>query len=217
MTNMTRNAFVLLLALLLPLGGASTAHAQQQTDSETMEAEQTVSFTEKWYFHAHLGARSQNIGNSDDTDGGGGFGLRVGYGVSPLVTLYLGADFAGMESETASSQQFFGDDYGLGTFELGAQFNFRRDKKLVPYFDAALIGVGSVVDENGREASIAGAGLGAGGGVKYFVSPEFAIDGGLYFSTGSYNELEVNGETQDIDASFNNGRLIVGVSWYPFR
>lgn len=215
MTKLMHNAFALLIAVLLLLGGSSTAQAQQN-DAETMDAE-AVSYTEKWYFHAHLGAHSQNVANRDDVDGGGGFGLRVGYGVSPLTTLYLGLDFAGMSTENAVTRGTFGDDYGLGTFELGAQFNFRRDKKLVPYFDAALIGVGSVVDEGGREVSLTGGGFGLGGGVKYFVSPEFALDGGLYLSAGGYTEQEVNGETQDIDASFSNGRLIVGVSWYPFR
>jgi hypothetical protein len=133
------------------------------------------------------------------------------------VTLYLGLDVAGLTTENAVTQDTFGDDYGLGTFELGAQFNFRRDKKLVPYFDAALIGVGSAIDEGDSEILLTGGGFGLGGGVKYFVSPEFALDGGLYLSTGAYTEREVDGDTQDIDASFGNGRLIFGISWYPFR
>lgn len=215
MTKLTQVTLGLWAALFLSFGGASTAHAQQAA-SETMD-DTSVSNTERWYFHAHLAAHSQSIANQDDLDAGGGLGIRVGYGVSPLVTLYLGLDGASMSSEDDVSQSFFGDEYTLGVVEIGAQFNFRRDKKLVPYFDAALIGAASVVDEDGREASIEGGGIGIGGGVKYFVSPEFALDGGLYTTMGSYDEQEVNGDTQDIGASFGMGRFIVGISWYPFR
>ena len=226
MTNVSRIpfSFLVLLAVgtVLAAGTASPVQAQQQSAQQqapgvAASAAEEVSSTEKWYVHAHLGAHSQNVGNSDDVDGGGGFGLRVGYGVSPLATLYLGLDFAGMGAENPSTQNLFGDDYGLGTFEIGAQFNFRRDKKLVPYVETALTGVASVIDEGGTEASISGAGLGVGGGVKYFVAPEFAIDGGVHFNTGGYTDQEVNGESRDIDAVFGNGRLMVGVSWYPFQ
>ena len=215
MTKLTQVTLGLLAALLLSFGSVSTAYAQQAA-SETMDAE-SVSNTERWYFHAHLAGHSQSIANQDDLDAGGGLGLRVGYGVSPLVTLYLGVDGANMSSENDVSQSLFGDDYTLGIVEFGAQFNFRRDKKLVPYFDTALIGIASVIDEDGRDASIAGPGIGIGGGVKYFVSPEFALDAGLYTALGGYDEQEINGDTEDIGVSFGTGRFAVGISWYPFQ
>lgn len=202
-----QKTFALVLALVFALGSGRAAWAQDGDDS----------YTEKWYLHAHLQAQSQDLGNADDVDGGGGFGVRAGYGVSPLATLYTGLSFSSMSTEAALSEQNLGDEYGLVTFELGSQFNFRRGKKWVPFFDAAIIGVASASNEDDRDVNVSGGGLGVGGGVKYFISPEFALDAGFYSSVGDYSDSDVDGDSRDISLAFNNGRLAFGFSWYPSR
>ena len=126
---------------------------------------------------------------------GRGLGAKLGFGFSPLLTAYLGLNNASMERDRGS---------GLAYLDVGAQLNFRAGRAaLVPYLDAALSGTG---DDTGAS----GIGVTAGGGLRYFVSPVLALDGGLFLN---YSSVEVGGT----EANVTGARLNLGISWFPFR
>ena len=67
------------------------------------------------------------------------------------------------------------------------------------------------------EAAFAAAlGLRLGGGFGYHFIPQLALDVGLSFTFGTFNDLEIESVTLDIDdTKANTSRLDVGLSWYP--
>jgi len=147
-----------------------------------------------------LFVRGYASGNRNFPVGGGtnmgrGLGAKLGFGFSPLLTAYLGLNNASMERDRGS---------GLAYLDVGAQLNFRAGRAaLVPYLDAALSGTG---DDTGAS----GIGVTAGGGLRYFVSPVLALDGGLFLN---YSSVEVGGT----EANVTGARLNLGISWFPFR
>lgn len=210
----TRSATALVVAMLL----FATPVLAQDTDSDDEPVEEEVSNTEGLMIGGSIGAQGITSANQDDSDGGGTFGIQVGYGFSRLFTLYAGLDIGGVEGENNFTQSALAsDEYGAAVLQLGGQFHFRTDEKLVPFFDVAFSGIGMGSDSSGEERLLSGGGISVGGGVKYFVSPVFALNGGLYFATGTWDELEVGDDTNDVGAGYDAGRLKVGVSWFPFK
>ena len=67
-------------------------------------------------------ALSYNEDDFRDANDGAGLAVRVGYGFSPVVTLYGGVD----------------NDYTFAAGKVGARFNFNRGRALRPYLDVAL-------------------------------------------------------------------------------
>jgi hypothetical protein len=53
--------------------------------------------------------------------------------------------------------------------------------------------------------------------VLYFVSPTFALEGGLAFTPGSLMEQDIEGRGQDVDIALAGVRLHIGATLYPFR
>lgn len=158
----------------------------------------------------------------DDAGGGGGLGLRVGYGVSQLVTLYLGLGGAALEPEDPVLDLITdNDDIGLGYADLGVEFNFGSSRNaLRPFANVALSGAALAVDPpgNDNDAAINGGGLTFGGGLRYFVSPVLALKGSLRLGGGEFSEAEVDGDEVPFEnAEFGTGRLHVGLSWFPMR
>lgn len=214
----SRLLLTLLVAGCVAVGGVQSTHAQS-THAQSTPADATSepeSFTEHLFVHVHGALQGHDIA-SNEVDNGGGFGLKLGYGFTPTYTLYVGLDVAGMATDNPQTAATFGDDYALVYVDIGSQFNFRSGEKAVPYLDVALTGVASGTDQGGTDVTLSGSGLSVGGGVKYFLSPAFALDGALHLSTGGYRESDVNGDTRDIDASYFGTRLQAGLSWYPFR
>lgn len=213
MTLLSRLLVATLVAGCIAVGGLQPTHAQSTSTPADPEPE---SFTERLFVHLHGSVQGHDIA-SDDVDSGGGFGLKLGYGFTPTYTLYVGLDVAGMAADNPQTAATFGDNYALVYFDVGSQFNFRSGEKAVPYLDVALTGVASGTEQGGTDVTLSGSGLSVGGGVKYFLSPAFALDGALHLSTGGYRQSDVNGDTRDIDASYFGTRLQAGLSWYPFR
>ena len=151
----------------------------------------------------------------DDTDNGGGLALRVGYGFSPLFTLYGGVSGATVDGE---ANGVIGNEYTFGAGEIGARFSFNRGRALRPYLDVALRGVTASDDESDLE--FRGGGVALGGGLAYFVSPTVAIDGALRIGGGGFNEVDfgrVSVEVDEDDFGYGEGRLSLGVTVYPMR
>ncbi len=172
------------------------------------------------FLNAHLNATgiSYNLSDFDDegdeTDSGGGLGLQVGYGFSPLVTVYLAANGSGMKNDSD-------DAYTLSHVDLGVRFNFGAGRRTVPYanlafgYRAARVEVG----RRGSEIEYSGGGLTLGGGVQYFLSPALALDGGLQVTLGTFTDVRVNNVIVEdrLDVESASVRLGFGLSWFPMR
>lgn len=171
--------------------------------------------TEGLFLHVALDAQSltyddDNFQNSDE---GGGLSIRVGYGFSPVFTLYGGISGATIDGETNG---VVNDLYQFAAGEIGARFNLNRGRALRPYLDVALRGVTASSDDLGLEFQ--GGGLALGGGVAYFLSPTVALDAALRVGGGDFNELDLGRITLDLDdVGYREGRLSVGLTAYPFR
>ena len=166
----------------------------------------------------HLALDGQSLDYSDDgidnRDGGGGLALRVGYGFSPVFTLYgglSGADMDGGDNPVA------GGDYGFGAGEIGARFHFNRGSDLRPYLDVALRGVVADLEERGAE--FRGGGVALGGGLAYYLSPTVALDAAVRVGGGRFDDLDLGRVSLDLgdDSGYGEGRISLGVTLYPMR
>ena len=152
--------------------------------------------------------------NIDNADGGGGLALRLGYGFSPVFTLYGGLSGAGIDG---GDNPVAGGDYAFAASEIGARFHFNRGSDLRPYLDLALRGV--VADLEDRNAEFRGGGFALGGGLAYYVSPTVALDAALRVGGGTFTDLDLGLISLGLgdDVGYGEGRLSVGVTAYPFR
>ncbi|WP_420456308.1 outer membrane beta-barrel protein [Rubrivirga sp.] len=173
--------------------------------------------TEGLFLQLALDGQSLNYDEDDfdDTDDGGGAALRVGYGISPVVTFYVGASGAEIDGQTNG---VINNTYRFGAGELGARFNLNRGSALRPYLDVALRGV--VASDDASDLEFQGGGIAFGGGVAYFVSPTIAFDAALRLGGGQFTEVDLGRialDIEDRDIGYGEGRLSVGVTAYPFR
>ena len=194
----------LLLAGLIAL--APLAHAQSNTRG--------------FYVQATLGGTQLHFDedNFDEHDGGGGLALRAGYGVSRIVTLFAGASGSRMDGE---NNGLIDDDYDFGVGELGARFHIVNAgrRALVPYLEASFQAAAATYDA-AFDLEFRGGAFGLGGGIAYYVSEPLALDLGLRFAGGSFNEVDLGDVAFDIDEDdfgFGVSRLTFGLSWFPFR
>jgi len=203
-------AVLLTLIAGMLAGTAPGAHAQ--------DGERPVkSNTERLFLQVTLDAQSVDYREEafSETDSGGGLTLRAGWGVSPLVTLYAGVTGATIDGDTNGITD---DAYSFGGGELGVRLNFRSGRSLIPYANVALRGVAATEDD--LDLEFRGGGITLGGGVAYYVTPAIAIDAGLHFGGGRFNEVQVGDLTADIDSDdfgYGEGRLSFGLSFYPLR
>ncbi|WP_143815362.1 outer membrane beta-barrel protein [Longibacter salinarum] len=186
--------------------------------SETMAQEaEPKSNTERLFLQISLDG--QSIDYRDDafseTDNGGGLSLRAGWGVSPLVTIYVGVTGASIDGQSSA---ITGNDYSWSGGELGLRLNFRSGRSLVPYADVALRGVAATEDD--RDVEFRGGGFTLGGGVSYFFTPAVALDAGLHFGGGRFDEVQVGNISAGLDEDefgYGEGRFSLGLTFYPLR
>ena len=169
--------------------------------------------TEGLFLHAALDA--QGVDLDDDAEGaeaeGGGRALRVGYGFSPLFTLYGGVSGARVDGARTG-------EYDWTAGEIGARFTFNRGRAFRPYLDVALRGIEASADDVDFE--IRGGAIAVGGGIAYFVSPTVAIDAALRVGGGEADEVQLGSLSLDVsesDLEFGEARFSVGLTAYPFR
>lgn len=170
-------------------------------------------------FFLNVRSGGYGVGFEDGRDGtGGGFGLRMGYGLSERLTL-----FAGVEGGTISSGDGFpglpeGDDYGLLYLDLGARLHVRRDARLVPFVEGSVNVIGLWFDDQRDEQALyGGPSASLGGGLLWFLTPTVAVEGGALLNAGSLMESEVGGVSQEADIGLTGVRIQVGLSLYPNR
>lgn len=199
----------LLIALLLVLAGAPD-RAVAQSDANTRGL----------FLNVRTGGHGVAFENDDEGTGHGG-GLRLGYGISDRFTMYLGIEAAGMKGELAFEEFAAGDEFNVAFIELGGRYHFRPQERLVPFADAslAIMGVAYEKDQttNGSDVTYGGLGGSFGGGVMYFVTPKFAVEGAASFVPGNLWDRSVGSQDNSVDIGMASVRMTVGVSFYPFR
>lgn len=169
---------------------------------------------------AHLiGGGIRPYDADDENDEGGGLGLRLSYGFTRAVAVYLQADGLRVESDAE-------DEYDLGFVDLGVRLSLNGGGRWAPYFDGALTAAGTRLDQDVTEPDgggdvgdleYAGGGLTLGGGTQLFVSRTLAVDAALRFTFGAFGEgAQGDDEIEPFDdIDFAGSRLNLGVSWYP--
>lgn len=155
-----------------------------------------------------------------DPGSGGGAGLRVGYGLNRIVTLFARADGSRIDVDDASVR----GEWGLAHVEIGGRFHFANSlRRWVPWLEAAVgaraVSVEDAVVEGERETAevtFNGSALSLGGGLDVYFTERWALDAGLAWTAGEFDEIEVGRLTLtglDIDAS--SFRFNVGATWWP--
>ena len=195
---------IVLLALFL---AAAPAYGQARTKG--------FSITPRLY-----GASFTVDDAGDEVDGGGGLGLRLGYGFSKTVTAFVALEGAGIDAEGGPFENI-NDEYALGAFDIGAQFSFLPSNSINPFVRVGLNGTAAVFDVEGLDSDddpeIAGGGLTLGVGAEFFLSRSLAIEAALDLSGGQINTFRIgNVQFNDLDGSdYGAGRLGVGLVWRP--
>jgi opacity protein-like surface antigen len=167
----------------------------------------------------HLSGASLVV-EGEDRNEGGGLGLRVGYGLSRIVTLFLQVD--GAQVEVPSSDALQGE-WSMGHVELGARFHFASTlRRWVPYLQAALagrvVGVEDAVlnEEPVEDVSFNGGGFSVGGGLSFYLRETLALDLHLMWTGGEFTEIEVgNQSVSGLDIDAQSTRLNLGLAWWP--
>lgn len=167
---------------------------------------------------AHLQAASLTV-EDDDPAGGGGLGVRAGYGFNRNFTVYLEADGIAFDVENPELE----GEWAMAHVDLGVRYNFANSlRRWVPFLDAAIGARAVSVDDATSDGAdvgtltFNGGALSVGGGISFFVSQTFALETLVKFTGGKFEEIEVGDvavRNLDIDAS--SFRFKLGVSWWP--
>lgn len=199
MTNTVRT-----LALAIVLAGTVTAPALAQRSN-----------TDGLHLGIFLSGAAAEVEDTDETDSGAGISLHLGYGFSEAISLFARANAAAIQSEG-----FADDQYTLAHFDLGARYSIGSSAAaLRPFVQGAFSGRAASFELDGETLDVRGSGFTAGGGLEYFVNPTIAIEAGLAFTFGKFNEGRLDGgdwvELDDAEFSMNTTRLDLGVSFHP--
>jgi hypothetical protein len=190
----------------LALAVASPASAQKST-------------TRGLNLGVHLQAATLSV-QDGEADGGGGMGVRIGYGLNRIVTLYFEADGVAVESE--GSDEFRGT-WALAHFDIGGRFHFANTlRSWVPYLEVAVGGRGASVKDveaNGQvleDVSFTGGSFSVGGGINVYFSQTLYLDVGLKLSGGTFTEVDLGAiSLNNLDLDANSTRFKVGIVWWP--
>lgn len=156
-----------------------------------------------------------------DEQGGGGVGIRVGYGFNRIVTAFLRID--GSEIDVRDEDSEIQGDWRLAHAEIGARFHFANSlRRWVPYLEAA-VGARGVQVENPRvegervdQVDFNGSAFSLGGGLGIHFTRTLAADVGVVFSNGEFNEIDVGAvAVQNLDLDASSFRFNLGLAWWP--
>ena len=146
-----------------------------------------------------------------------GFGLRLGWGITPRFGLHIGGDVSAVESESPNG-------YGVGHADLVGRFNVIGDARhWAPWVEAG-IGARRVnlpdYEHQGKRMGIRGSGFAGslGAGVQWFTTPTAAVDVGLRLHHGRLTSIEITDVLDANPISSRNAtsvRLSFGGTWYP--
>jgi hypothetical protein len=199
-TLLTTASFVLVAALT-----AAPAAAQKST-------------TRGFNLGGHLQAASLTV-EDDDPAGGGGIGLRLGYGFDRRFMPYLEVDGITFDVENPELE----GEWTMAHVDLGVRFHFANSlRRWVPYLDAA-IGARAVSVEDATsdgedvgEVTFSGGAFSLGGGVAFFTSEKFSLETGVKFTGGTFEQIDIGDvSVRNLDIDASSFRFKLGVSWWP--
>jgi opacity protein-like surface antigen len=140
----------------------------------------------------------------DLNDHGAGAGLFFGYGFNGGILLYLTAEGSSMEPEEGKR----GSDYTLTQVDVGVRYRFRNDggSRWRPFLDAAVTGLVATFEdvqffENtpAQDVEISGPSFGVGGGMEYFLAPQWSLGLGVRWASGSFEDVKIGNVTIHLD------------------
>lgn len=160
---------------------------------------------EGFHLGVHLNGTSVTYTDGDETDSGGGIGFRVGWGFSPNLTAFLGADAANVDDGS----------YTMGQGDLGVRYHFVSDaRRGAPYLDAAFTALRSEVTMFGESVEATGPAFSVGGGYMHFLRPTLALDVGARLAFGEFISVSSGGFSEDIEEPARTVRVNLGISWF---
>lgn len=196
--------------LVAALAVPAIAGAQKSTTSSLMA-------------NIHLTGMSLGREGGDTIESGTGAGGRIGWGVTRHVTIFVGGDHGRIDTEEPGLDGSF----RLTVGDVGAIYNFRAGKSFVPYFEGAVtirMLASTYSDTNPgppvtvRKLDITSQGMAAtfGAGFNYFFTPIWAVNLGINWSLGKFEDFKIDG-TRAADTGFNStgARFHLGVTLYP--
>lgn len=154
---------------------------------------------------------------SDEVDSGGGVTLSLGYGFTDNVSVFASVTGASVQPESPDDAS----DYALAHADLGLRFAFASTRSaLRPFVQAAVNGRAASFDF-GNEGTVdaRGSGFTGGVGLSWFASPALALEAGLSYTIGKFDEGRVDDsdwvDLGDDALEINSTRVDLGVSWHP--
>lgn len=197
-------------AIAAVLAGTLSTPAAAQLDAPTALRSNTAGFN----LGVFLNGSAVQLEDSDVVESGGGGSLHLGYGFNPNISMFVRLNAAEIEAEEG------GGTYTMAHFDLGARYSFGSSASaLRPFVQGALNGRGFAVDMGGEDLEARGPGFTAGAGLEYFFSPRVALEAGLSYSFGEFNEGRIGGgewvDFEDEAFEATSTRFDIGVSFHP--
>ncbi len=150
-------------------------------------------------------------------------GIQLGYGLTSRWLVYLNVD----RSDHNTNNDFVARGLtSLHHVDIGVRHHFHlENERLIPYANLG-VGMRQLYAKHARDTLnadrtvrivLTARALSPGGGVHYFFSENFAVDGNLQLGIGAFNRVSPRGPRgrdlkTDSDMSF---RLRVGIAWFP--
>lgn len=150
---------------------------------------------------------------------GAGAGFDVAWGFRNGISIFISGAAAKIEPEDELA-----DDYTFGHSDFGIRYTFRNDDaRLRPFAELAASSFHMErenvdMGEFGRtDVKVTGPALTAGGGLSVYFARSTALDLGIRWSTGSFNRIEADGVTIDLedeDYDLTTYRVRVGLRYH---
>ncbi|MGB3800650.1 MAG: hypothetical protein WA952_12620 [Lewinella sp.] len=144
---------------------------------------------------------------------GYGYDFRLGIGISPASTFFLGTSRIQVMEKPES---VFAEEYAIAEYELGTRYYFGGGGARVKAF-LEIMGQ-YVKSEPFPGADARGAGVGLAPGLLFFLSERVAIDTRLRVS-GAYmydvRDTELDLRVPEDSYTYTTARLNVGLTFYP--
>lgn len=220
----TATAALALIAITAPLGAQRSAGRAATSAGRAGTSAADDRLTGVMFGVTTVAAPGVSVGGPDfdfdfKTSFGTGVGVMVGYGFSPMWSVFGSLDVAKQNSAMPQAE----GTWGLLHLELGARVNLvTANPKTIPYATASVgrRALGARItdlewDEE-HDMTLSGGMLALGGGVEHFFNPTTALDAGLTMGFGSFGHVDDDGDQFDVQANRTTSiRLRVGVTWHP--
>ena len=145
---------------------------------------------------------------------GVGGGLRIGYGFNQRFEIFARYDRYTFKFKNEWNK------YSISNVGAGLRVNFGGTlQALRPYLEAGFSNINLVIDPvlfNGNivEYRLKGPALAMGGGVNYFISPNFAIQANVLGTFGKFNTFQIDSRGIEDRPDARTLRFSLGISYF---